>query len=290
LALTNAAAFDPAGSAAGITLGGLGGVSTGLTITINGTAGTLNSNLNWTIPTNGGGGVVSGDYVSNGLATVNGQAISNGAAITITAGAGLVDSVNGYTGVVVLAAGDVGAVATNDAGYIDATNRATWWETYEPEPMGGLVMRLRSDTQASINYLFLNQINANAFLGNFQTATGGFARILNDAALEFGQTAENRFRFVPNGGVFPLMQTDSILGWIAAYIPTNALDATADQAYRNPANMATNPSTGTGWLAYSNGALTPAYFGIGLYTNVSGTNAALFKHPNSPTNYLILLP
>ena len=105
LALTNAAAFDPAGSAAGVTLAGLGGVATSRTITINGTAGTLSSNLVFTVESG------TANAVTNGGATINGQAISNGAAIVVAGGGGAVDSVIGYTGVVVLAASDVGALA-----------------------------------------------------------------------------------------------------------------------------------------------------------------------------------
>jgi hypothetical protein len=108
-ALTNAAAFDAAGSAAAVSNALAAGAAAGLTavqpaslagyvatsrtITINGAVGGLDSNLNFSVETG------TANAVTNGGATVNGQAISNGAAITITAGGGDVASVTGSGGI-----------------------------------------------------------------------------------------------------------------------------------------------------------------------------------------------
>jgi hypothetical protein len=75
-------ANNPSGYVGSAALAGY--VPTSRTVKINGTIGTLTSNLDFTISVTGGAGVV-GDYVSNGMATVSGNAISNGAAISLTA-------------------------------------------------------------------------------------------------------------------------------------------------------------------------------------------------------------
>lgn len=191
-ALTNAGAF----------------ASSGLLITINGTAGTLNSNLNFTVPTN----TVIANAVTNGGATVNGQAISNGAAITITAG-GNVASVNGYTGVVVLTAGDVGTYGTNEQGNLQLSNH----KIEGVSEIGGV--------GAGIT---LNPVGGTIYAsGNIEAS----APNLSVAGFDFNG----------NGAAITNINGANIQ---PGTITSNQMNATADAAYRNPSVTYCNSGTG----------------------------------------------
>lgn len=252
-ALTNAADFDPAGSAAGVsnslapgasagltavqpaTLAGY--VETGRTVTINGTAGNLSSNLDFTIAGGTGGGDVA--------------------------------SVNGQTGAVVLTAGDVGAFPTSAAfgvttlgGFFGGTGSDVSSATYggaignsAVSLSGGSVGSSSSslnggaigDTAFSVDggAIGLNAKTGDGFAGGknaFATTDGTASGTAIDAIQlgEGGNIVERSFQVYTNvlldpNGHIPIMRLTGIA--------SNQIDAATDAAYRSGGGTSTGGVT-----------------------------------------------
>jgi hypothetical protein len=197
-------------------------------ITINGSSGTLNSNLNWTISTNGGTG-------------------GGGAVASVTATGGLVN-IGANTGAVVIALSDA---TTNSLPKADsALQDASTWSQHAASQM--IDFGSQSVTNiGTLFYVFGRLQDDGAWIDtNNQWAARIFDRKLYDfmGASIFNWDGINAFFDSPN----QLRARDITPGTLT----TNLMDATADQAYRhftNGTTMSDGTLGGTNGVYWSKG-------------------------------------